>query len=173
MKSQCRATQDLTNGEVPTSNANINLGPTGLHGWLYHTSYDTSQSPQILVTALDAGSPADGALAVDDVILGADGTGANPVNFSSDARRSLADAIADAKARNPATLKLIRWRAGSTSTVEITLQTLGAYSATAPHSCPNATSLRRLEYVHAHKQLINRGACYGRCNGGHGCYGCR
>jgi len=92
----------------------INLGPTGMKGWVYHESVDSSLSRQILVTSVDAGSPADGILAVDDVILGADGSGANPGNFNSDARRSLAYAIQDAEASSPATLKLLRWRAGET-----------------------------------------------------------
>ena len=119
------APPDLTNGGVPGDTLTINLGPTGLRGWVYHVKTNTGESRQIHVKSVAAGSPADGILAVDDVILGADGTGADPVNFTSDARKSLADAIADAEARNPATLKLIRWRAGVTSTVDLTLQTHG------------------------------------------------
>ena len=84
------------------------------------------------------------------MILGADGTGANPVNFSSDARKSLAYAIADAEARSPATLKLLRWRAGVTSTVTLTLQTMGAYSATAPYNCPKSTKIFQegMQYIY-------------------------
>mgnify|MGYP001812246784 CR=1 FL=1 len=146
------APPDLTSGGVPNEDPaiTINLGPTGARGWVYHEKIDTSESRQILVTDVEAGSPAAGALAVDDVILGADGTGANPGNFSSDARKSLALAIADAEARNPATLKLLRWRSGSTSTVTLTLQTLGAYSATAPYSCPKSAAILQdgLQYVY-------------------------
>lgn len=40
------------------------------------------------------------------MILGASGTGANPVNFSSDARKALANAINAAEASNPTTLRL-------------------------------------------------------------------
>ncbi|MBK1855053.1 PASTA domain-containing protein [Verrucomicrobiaceae bacterium 5K15] len=134
---------DLTTGGVPneTPTLDINLGPTGMHGWVYHQGANTKDSRQILVTSVDTGSPADGVLAVDDVVLGADGTGATPVNFSSDARKSLALAIADAEAQNPATLRLLRWRAGTTSTVSITLQALGAYSATAPYNCPKSATI--------------------------------
>lgn len=46
-------------------------------------------------------------LQLGDIILVADGTGANPVAFSSDARKAFADAIADAEASTPATLKLL------------------------------------------------------------------
>ncbi|MBK8037926.1 MAG: HEAT repeat domain-containing protein [Verrucomicrobiaceae bacterium] len=129
---------DLTNGGVPSSNININLGPTGLRGWVYHASWNTSLSRQIQVQVVEAGSPAAGVLEVNDVILGADGSGAEPVGFSADARKSLADAINDAEARSPATLKLLRWRAGVTSTVTLTLRTMGAYSATAPYACPKS-----------------------------------
>ncbi|MGB1130018.1 MAG: DUF6288 domain-containing protein [Haloferula sp.] len=146
------APPDLTSGGVPDEDPaiTINLGPTGARGWVYHEKIDTSESRQILVTDVEAGSPAAGVLAVDDVILGADGTGANPGNFASDARKSLALAIADAEARSPATLKLLRWRSGSTSTVTLTLQTLGAYSATAPYSCPKSAAILQdgLQYVY-------------------------
>ncbi len=135
------AAPDLTAGGLPTDTAYWNLGPTGMRGWFYHVGSSSDESRQILVSVVDAGSPADGILAVNDVILGADGTGATPVNFASDARKALADAIADAEARSPATLKLRRWRAGVTSTVAVTLQTLGAYSATAPYNCPKSAAI--------------------------------
>ncbi|MCE9519455.1 MAG: DUF6288 domain-containing protein [Verrucomicrobia bacterium] len=142
---------DLTAGGVPNDSITINLGPTGLRGWVYHVSVDTSASRQIQVKVVDAGSPAAGLLAVDDVILGADGTGAAPVNFSSDARKSLAMAIADAEARSPATLKLLRWQAGATNVVTLTLRTMGAYSTTAPYNCPKSAQILEegLQYIMA------------------------
>ncbi len=145
------APPDLTAGGVPGDTLTTNLGPTGLRGWMYHVKINTGESRQIQVTAVDAGSPADGVLAVNDVILGANGTGATPDNFTSDARKSLALAIADAEARTPATLKLIRWRAGATTTVQLTLQTMGAYSATAPYNCPKSTQIleKGLQYIMA------------------------
>ena len=140
------APPDLTAGGTPDNTRTTNLGPTGMRGWVYHVNgggrrADTSESRQILVKAVDNGSPAHGVLATDDVILGADGTGADPVAFSSDARKSLALAIAEAEAWNPATLKLLRWRSGTTTTVEITLRTMGAYSATAPYDCPKSSRI--------------------------------
>jgi hypothetical protein len=132
------APPDLTNGGVPDNTRTINLGPTGLRGWVYHVKENSSESRQIQVKSVAAGSPAADILAVDDVILGASGTGAAPTAFRSDARKSFANAINDAEARDPATLKLLRWRAGATSTVEITLQSLGAYSPTAPYHCPKS-----------------------------------
>jgi hypothetical protein len=135
---------DLTAGGVPNNTRTTNLGPTGMRGWVYHVnsggiSANTGESRQIQVTAVDNGSPAHGVLAANDVILGANGTGADPAPFSSDARKSLALAIADAEARSPAMLKLLRWRSGTTTTVEITLRTMGAYSATAPYNCPKSS----------------------------------
>ncbi|HSP41421.1 MAG TPA: DUF6288 domain-containing protein, partial [Luteolibacter sp.] len=134
------APPDLTAGGMPNNTRTTNLGPTGMRGWIYHVSGgNTGESRQIQITAVDSGSPAHGVLAANDVILGADGTGVSPAPFSSDARKSLALAIADAEARNPATLKLLRWRSGTTATVEITLRTMGTYSATAPYNCPKSS----------------------------------
>jgi len=143
----CAAPPDLTNGDVPwDSNGSpvdplsedINLGPTGMTGWVYSKGVRSSEARQILVTAVDAGSPADGVLAVDDVILGVDGSGANPSFFNSDVRIALGAEIGVAEANNPATLKVLRWRSEVTETVEITLETMGAYSATAPYNCPKS-----------------------------------
>lgn len=41
---------DLTNGETRTDNGDSNLGPTGMRGWIYQESADTTSSRQILVT---------------------------------------------------------------------------------------------------------------------------
>ena len=154
------AVPDLTAGGVPDSSNNsdwtTNLGPTGLRGWMYYTANaNTSESRQILISKVDSGSPASGTIAVNDVILGADGTGANPSNFSSDARKSLAYAIQDAEARNPATLKLLRWRSGTTSTVTITLQTMGAYTATAPYNCAKSDLILQqgMDYVYDNESV--------------------
>jgi hypothetical protein len=147
------AAPDLTAGGVPGDSITFNLGPTGMRGWAYHTRDDTSESRQIKVMAVDAGSPASGLLAANDVILGADGSGANPALFSSDARKAFGLAIGDAEARDPATLKLLRWRSGSTTTVTLTLQHLGAYSATAPYHCPKSARILQdgLQYVYDHE----------------------
>jgi len=147
---------DLTAGDpIPASPTPlyINLGPTGLEGWMYRVGQQTTNSRQILVTSVAAGSPAVGVFAVNDVILGADGTGATATNFTADARKSLAYAIADAEARAPATLSLLRWRSdgaggGTTTPVTLTLQTLGAYSATAPYNCPKSAAILELGLNH-------------------------
>ena len=148
---------DLTAGGTPTTTKTLNLGPTGAKGWLYHVNENSGLSRQILVKTVEAGSPSAGILAAGDVILGADGTGANPVNFTSDARKALGLAIADAEARNPAELKVLRWRSGVTTTETITLQTMGAYSATAPYNCPKSALIlaQGLDYVMANQDSGN------------------
>jgi len=151
LTSTLAAPPDLTAGGTPgTDDRTFNLGPTGMRGWAYYTHHaNTSESRQILVSKVANRSPAKNKLSSGDVILGADGTGANPVNFSADARKSLAYAIQDAEARSPATLKLLRWRSGSTTTVTLTLQTMGAYTATAPYNCPKSALILQqgLDYV--------------------------
>ena len=146
------APPDLTSGGVPNEDPALtfNLGPTGMRGWAYHVKVDTGESRQILVTDVDAGSPADGVLAVGDVILGAD-----PGFFTADARKSLAQAIADAEAQDDpgagtGILKLLRWRADSTITVDVPLPTMGAYSATAPYNCPKSSHILQngMQYVY-------------------------
>ena len=133
---------DLTNGgTLPANSVSFNLGPSGMRGLVYHIREDSSLSRQIKVTTIEALSPAAGILAANDVILGASGTAAAPTNFTADARKSLADAINDAEARTPATLKLLVWRAGTTSTMPITLRTMGTYSATAPYNCPKSAQI--------------------------------
>ena len=137
------APPDATTDYIDTTYT-YNLGPTGARGWIYSTGNEwtfapeglTTESRQIKVTQIEAGSPADGVLQVDDVILGASGTAAAPVAFTSDARKAYGLAIGEAeKTANAGALKLLVWRAGSTLTVQLTLQVMGSYSETAPYDC--------------------------------------
>jgi len=133
---------DFTQGGQPDGSHDWTLGPTGARGWIYSWKGPTAEARQILVTAVDQGSPADGILAAGDVILGAGGQ-----RFADDARVGLARAIAAAEAeKGGGVLRLIRWRkgpstelrAGQTQNVELKLPVLGAYSATAPYDCPKS-----------------------------------
>jgi len=137
----------------PRYSNTYNLGPTGLRGWIYidrnnmgNDGLQTAQSRQILVSVVGTGTPADGVLAVDDVILGAKGGTGTVTAFTSDCRKAFGWAIGDAEtAANAGVLSLLRWRGGSTSTVTITLPplTIGspyyAYTATAPYKCPKSS----------------------------------
>ena len=139
---------DLIKGETKgvDRQQTYNLGATGLRGWIYSKPLNhfdglqgrtTALSRQILVTHVGVKSPADGVLAVDDVILGVDGK-----PFSDDARKSMAAAIQEAeKESNAGVLKLTRWRAGRTEDVQLKLRVVGTYSETAPYDCPKSKKI--------------------------------
>jgi hypothetical protein len=134
---------DLTKSTAVDRELTYNLGATGLRGWIYSkpaTHFDglqgrtTAASRQILVTHVGAGSPADGVMKVDDVILGA---GGKP--FTDDARKGMACAIQEAeKESNKGILKLTIWRAGKAEDVQLKLRVIGTYSDTAPYDCPKS-----------------------------------
>ncbi len=134
---------DLTKGGEIQRDNTYNLGATGLRGYIYTRATNmfesvqgrtTTRSRQILVSHVGAKSPADGVMQVDDVILGTGGK-----LFSDDARKSIAFAIQESeKEENNGILKLTVWRAGKTSDVELKLNVMGTYSATAPYNCPKS-----------------------------------
>jgi hypothetical protein len=127
---------DFTAGGKKDESHDWLLGPTGLRGWMYWLQADlTKHSRQILITAVDKGSPADGILHVNDVILGVFGK-----PFADDARKSFGHAIATAEEKT-GILPLTIWRGGKSSNVELKLQVLGAYSATAPYDCPKSKAI--------------------------------
>lgn len=108
---------DLTKGGVLKR---INLrwaGPLGiLCGSWRPRGQKIEDVRQLQVLAIEKGSPADGILKIDDVILGADGTGAEKVPLFKGAEWSMipiADAITEAEAHDPALLKLLIWRPSS------------------------------------------------------------
>jgi hypothetical protein len=119
--------------ETPT--LSWNLGPTGARGWVYgNHGPEGIIGSQILVTVVEPGSPADGVLQKFDVLLGANGKA-----FVGDARRGLGEAITDSETTaRKGLLKLTRWRNGSTSEVQLHLEVMGEYAATAPFGCPKS-----------------------------------
>jgi hypothetical protein len=141
--------------------ATYNLGPTGLRGWIYLSGGSgnthgadgtmTGESRQILVTV--ASAPASAVLAVDDVILGAmAGSGGSVPLFASDARKALGAAIGDAEKSGAGTLRVKRWRAGTTTDENIPMTIMGEYTATAPYSCPKST----LVLANARSKLVGQ-----------------
>ena len=66
---------DFTKGEsIPEGfKHDWNLGATGARGWMFPDKLVTTDARQIKITKVAKGSPADGVLAVDDVILGVGG----------------------------------------------------------------------------------------------------
>jgi hypothetical protein len=134
---------DLTQSNTVDRSLTYNLGPTGLRGWIYTraaSNLDASQgrtttaSRQILVTHVGTNSPASGVMEVNDVILGVNGK-----PFDDDARKTFGKAITEAeKTENRGVLKLVRFRAGKTESVQLKLRVMGSYSATAPYDCPKS-----------------------------------
>ncbi len=125
---------DFTKGEpIPAEGTHDwNLGATGARGWLHADRLSSAMARQIRITKVDQGSPADGVLAVGDVILGVDGK-----PFAEDARIAFAKALTAAESK-AGDLALIRWRDGKQDEVVVKLQPLGAYGATAPFDCPKS-----------------------------------
>ncbi|MBL8817258.1 MAG: hypothetical protein JNL58_14620 [Planctomyces sp.] len=127
---------DFTAGDVISAEAkhDWNLGPTGLRGWMFCDKLVTTDARQIAITAVDDGSPADGVIAVGDVILG---VGGKP--FSFDPRTEFGRAITAAESDSGGgRLVLTRWRSGKTEDVTLTLPVLGSFSTTAPFDCPKS-----------------------------------
>ncbi|HEX6813564.1 MAG TPA: DUF6288 domain-containing protein [Planctomycetota bacterium] len=137
LRASCPQTvPDLTRGEPIPAKATHDwtLGATGLRGWMASEKLVTTVARQIAVTAVAPGSPADGVLAVGDVILGVDGQ-----PFTFDPRTEFGRALTAAEsAAGEGRLSLLRWRAGETKTVAVQLPVLGSYSATAPYACPKS-----------------------------------
>ncbi len=135
-KSASTPPPDLTKDGAIPANAkhDWNLGPTGLRGWMHSDKLVTSDARQIAVTKVEPGSPADGVIAVGDVILG---VGGKP--FSFDPRTEMGQAVTAAETESGGgRLVLTRWRAGKTEDVALKLTMLGSYSATAPFECPKS-----------------------------------
>ncbi|MCF7837518.1 MAG: DUF6288 domain-containing protein, partial [Candidatus Marinimicrobia bacterium] len=122
-------------GKIPEdAKRDWNLGATGLRGWMYCDKMDTTDARQIAITKVAKGSPADGVVAVGDVILG---VGGKP--FSYDPRTEMGKALTLAESEaGQGKLSLTRWRAGSAAEVVVKLPVLGTYSATAPYDCPKS-----------------------------------
>ena len=111
-----------------------NLGATGLRGWIRCDKMVTSDARQITITQVEKGSPADGVVAVGDVILG---VGGKP--FSYDPRTEMGKALTVAESgAGQGNLSLTRSRAGNSGEVVVKLAVLGTYSATAPYDCPKS-----------------------------------
>ena len=134
---------DLTQSNTVDRTSTYNLGATGLRGWIYTkaaTLLDSQQgrtttaSRQILVTHVGSGTPADGVLKVDDVILGVDGK-----PFADDARQCFGRAITEAETlASRGVLSIVRWRGGKTENVQLKLRVMGLYSGDAPYHCPKS-----------------------------------
>ena len=141
---------DLTKGGKLINTGSFMLGPTGARGRMFVRAYMTGDARQILITEVEAGSPADGVLAVGDIILG---TGDK--KFDDDARKSFGRAINQAETEKfKGVLKLLRWRAGKEKVVKLQLKVLGTFSDTAPYNCSKSKRILddALKYLAAGKK---------------------
>ena len=130
------ANPDFTKGEsIPEGfKHDWNLGATGARGWMFSDKLVTTDARQIKITKVVKSSPADGVLAVGDVILG---VGGKP--FSYDPRTEFGKALTVAESEaGSGKFVVTRWRDGLAKDVIIKLPVLGAYSATAPFDCPKS-----------------------------------
>ena len=135
-KGQPMTIPDFTKGGTLPAGAkhDWNLGPTGLRGWMFCDQMVTTDARQISITKVEKGSPADGLLAVGDVILGVSGK-----PFSYDPRTEFGKALTTAESQaGGGKLTLTAWRAGKTEEITVRLPLLGTYSATAPYDCPKS-----------------------------------
>ena len=132
-KGQPMTIPDFTKGGTIPAGAkhDWNLGPTGLRGWMFCDKMVTSDARQIAITKVEKGSPADGILAVGDVLLGVGGKA-----FFYDPRTEFGKAITAAESEaGGGKLTLTRWRSGKSDEVVVKLPVLGSYGVTAPFDC--------------------------------------
>ncbi|MFN9718130.1 MAG: DUF6288 domain-containing protein [Planctomycetota bacterium] len=132
---------DFTRGDSIPENFHHdwNLGATGARGWMFSDQMVTTDARQIRITKVAKGSPAEGVLALGDVILG---VGGKP--FSYDPRTEFGRAVTVAESISGAgQLKITRWRDGQTDEVTLRLPVLGTYSSRAPFDCPKSQLILR------------------------------
>ena len=133
---------DFTKGDkLPAqSSHDWTLGPIGARGWCQVSARGaegtTRDSRQILITKVNPKGPAKKHLKKGDVILGVEGT-----PFESDARIAFALAISRAESSSEGLLSLERFREGTIETINITLLSLPAFTATAPFECPKSATI--------------------------------
>ena len=102
------------------------LGPTGLFG--------VTSPTDIKITKVEPGSPADGKISVDDVIVAAGG-----LPFKDNTRPQLAAAIDQAETEPAKGILTVTLKDGTK--VDLQLKVLGSYSATAPYHCPKTDAI--------------------------------
>ena len=96
-------------GFIAAAEHDWNLGATGLRGKIRCEKLVTSEARQITITKVEKGGPADGVVAVGDIILGVGGKA-----FSYDPRTEMGKALTQAESdADQGKLSLTRSRAGS------------------------------------------------------------
>ncbi|MHC4248485.1 MAG: DUF6288 domain-containing protein [Planctomycetota bacterium] len=151
---------DFMRGEKPGLAVDWNLGPTGARGWIQGRHEESIQARQILVTSVEASSPAEGILQKGDIILGVEGSA-----FDRDARRAFGEAVTRAETESGGgQLRVLRYRGGSSGEVAIAVDMLGSYSDTTPWDCPKSQKVldRACAYLIGKEVLGSRGILHGQ-----------
>jgi len=117
------------------------MGITGAH------IRDVDLRPEVVVSFIEPGSPAEGALEVDDVIVGANG---RMFRHRRDPRVPLGFALAEAQTDalgGVLTLHVVR--SGKSFNARIELGISGAYSRTWPYDCPRSKAIgdRMVQFI--------------------------
>ena len=120
---------------------NIDMEKNGYNnfsGWIGPAGFRTGPfGPNMGVSEIKTGSPADGKLMVDDVIYSANGK-----MLGSEAWLVMADAITQSEKREGQGRLVLGVRRGSENIdVEISLPVMGTYSSTAPFECPKTDKI--------------------------------
>jgi hypothetical protein len=120
------------------------LGPTGLFG--------ITSPTDIKITKVQPGSPADGKIKVDDVIVAAGG-----IPFKDDTRPRLAAAIDQAETAQAKGILTLTLKDGAK--VDLQLKVLGSYSDTAPYQCPKTDAIitRTADHLVAAQEFNSHG----------------
>lgn len=126
------------------------MGPTGLWGMVYSQQMKlgaSREARQFLITQVEAGSPAEGIIAIGDVVIGAGGK-----DFDSDARKLLAAAIEKAE-ETDGRLSLKVWRDGRVADRTLSLRVMGKFDPSQPFNCAYTDAVIDQLAAHAMKHI--------------------
>ncbi len=121
------STLTLAYGKTKYKRRGVHLGPTGIIATL------SDDGDNFQVEAVEKGGPAEGKLKKGDIVISVNGK-----KFIQHVRKEFAmaiDASESKKMKGKLTLGIQTSNAKEKKTVELQLQVLGSYSATAPHNC--------------------------------------
>ena len=134
------------------------VGKTGIH------ARDINRRTEIVVVAIERGSPADGLVMVDDILLGANGRlFADPM----DPRPALGYALVESATEAGAgrlTLQLLR--AGEPMNVEVKIPVTGDYAPTWPYECPKSERMAAEALAFVKANIPNANRMFSRHGGG-------
>jgi sialate O-acetylesterase len=130
-------------------------GYSNFSGWIGPAGFRAGPfGPNMGVSEIKTGSPADGKLMVDDVVYSANGK-----MLGSEAWLVMADAITASETREGNGKLVLGVRRGTENIdVEITLPVMGTYSSTAPFECPKSEKIveNLVKWIESGKSMSSR-----------------